>query len=309
MAPTAIPVEDPRALLRAARADRRIKHPHASYTASGALLCNLCEKLVKNEANWKAHLHSTAHTLRLNRAREAAAERKDTENVTESGEGEGSGAAGRKRKASGDDDAEADRNVEQAQVLVKRVKNNGAEEEKSGEPEVPAVEETATQQIPAHTQATQPQDTSAEADAEYAALMGEIDELEQNPPSKTATLATTTYPSPTSAEELAAGDAAADDDPAVDVGKSKKGKAGQDDVDEAGVALVQESEQMEGLEARLKRLKERRDVVGAERAGRVGEGYEDKAQVEGGAGQEKVALVEDEDDDDEDYEDGWGFGV
>ena len=86
--------EDPRALLRAARKERRVTHPHASYTSTGNLLCNLCECPIKSEASWSAHLHSTGHTLRLSREQDAAIARKaDASN-------------GKKRKAGGPADGE-----------------------------------------------------------------------------------------------------------------------------------------------------------------------------------------------------------
>ncbi|EMC99759.1 hypothetical protein BAUCODRAFT_30165 [Baudoinia panamericana UAMH 10762] len=64
---------DVRSMLRAERVSRRITHPNASYTGDGKLLCNLCETLVKSEASWQSHLHSTGHALRASRQRDVAA--------------------------------------------------------------------------------------------------------------------------------------------------------------------------------------------------------------------------------------------
>ncbi|KAH8167354.1 hypothetical protein CIB48_g862 [Xylaria polymorpha] len=56
---------DARALLRAHRAENRIKHPHAAYSDAGKLLCKLCHDGVKTEALWDTHIRSQMHRQRL----------------------------------------------------------------------------------------------------------------------------------------------------------------------------------------------------------------------------------------------------
>ncbi|KAI1326549.1 hypothetical protein F5Y16DRAFT_374507 [Xylariaceae sp. FL0255] len=56
---------DARALLRAHRAENRIKHPHAAYTDQGKLLCKLCHEAVKSEGLWDTHIRSQGHRQRL----------------------------------------------------------------------------------------------------------------------------------------------------------------------------------------------------------------------------------------------------
>ncbi|KAI0847293.1 hypothetical protein F5Y00DRAFT_120071 [Daldinia vernicosa] len=55
---------DARALLRAHRAENRIKHPHAAYSDAGKLLCKLCHEPVKSEALWESHIRSPSHRKR-----------------------------------------------------------------------------------------------------------------------------------------------------------------------------------------------------------------------------------------------------
>ncbi|KAK6956555.1 hypothetical protein Daesc_001833 [Daldinia eschscholtzii] len=55
---------DARALLRAHRAENRIKHPHAAYSDAGKLLCKLCHEPVKTEALWESHVRSPNHKTR-----------------------------------------------------------------------------------------------------------------------------------------------------------------------------------------------------------------------------------------------------
>ncbi|KAI0450847.1 hypothetical protein F5B21DRAFT_489372 [Xylaria acuta] len=56
---------DARALLRAHRAENRIKHPHAAYSDAGKLLCKLCHDVVKTESLWDTHTRSQIHRQRL----------------------------------------------------------------------------------------------------------------------------------------------------------------------------------------------------------------------------------------------------
>ncbi|KAF3352033.1 hypothetical protein VdG1_09487 [Verticillium dahliae VDG1] len=55
-------MSDVRALLRQQRAARRIDHPFAAYSDAGKLLCTLCHEAVKAESLWDAHLRSSGHT-------------------------------------------------------------------------------------------------------------------------------------------------------------------------------------------------------------------------------------------------------
>ncbi|KAI1307155.1 hypothetical protein F5Y03DRAFT_127276 [Xylaria venustula] len=56
---------DARALLRAHRAENRIKHPHAAYSDAGKLLCKLCHDVIKTESLWDTHIRSQNHRQRL----------------------------------------------------------------------------------------------------------------------------------------------------------------------------------------------------------------------------------------------------
>ncbi|RDA86929.1 hypothetical protein CP532_1858 [Ophiocordyceps camponoti-leonardi (nom. inval.)] len=52
---------DARSLLRQQRAARRVQHPYAAYTDGGKLLCTLCRLQVKAESLWEKHLLSQGH--------------------------------------------------------------------------------------------------------------------------------------------------------------------------------------------------------------------------------------------------------
>ncbi|KAI0107705.1 hypothetical protein F4776DRAFT_423782 [Hypoxylon sp. NC0597] len=56
---------DARALLRAHRAENRIKHPHAAYSDAGKLICKICHEIVRTEALWEAHINGPNHQRRF----------------------------------------------------------------------------------------------------------------------------------------------------------------------------------------------------------------------------------------------------
>ncbi|WVN87471.1 uncharacterized protein L203_102653 [Cryptococcus depauperatus CBS 7841] len=62
---------DARSLLRAKKAEAKIVHPYASYTAAGSLRCSICSVPVKQ---WDAHLLTKQH--RVSAAREKAEKEK-----------------------------------------------------------------------------------------------------------------------------------------------------------------------------------------------------------------------------------------
>ncbi len=56
---------DIRSLLRTELASRRINHPYAAYTSSGALTCSLCGQQIKSHSLWATHLRSASHLARV----------------------------------------------------------------------------------------------------------------------------------------------------------------------------------------------------------------------------------------------------
>lgn len=85
---------DARALLRAHRAENRVKHPHAAYSDAGKLLCKLCQNIVKSESLWDTHLRSQSHRERSRALQQQQQHNQDTDECTH------------KRKRSEDDNDE-----------------------------------------------------------------------------------------------------------------------------------------------------------------------------------------------------------
>lgn len=67
---TSTAMADVRSLLRNERNARRISHPHATYSTTGTLVCLVCHIQLKSESLWKGHLKSAQHAMRLQQIRD-----------------------------------------------------------------------------------------------------------------------------------------------------------------------------------------------------------------------------------------------
>lgn len=294
---------DARALLRAERASRRITHPHASYTGDGKLLCNLCETLVKSEAHWQSHLHSTQHNLRSQRQQDAAATRKS-----------GGESGAKKRKAESIESPPQERKKARAEPA------RDVETQVDGEEAalaVPAVESEVTLAQVQDTNAapTEQKDTDINPDdiaafeRELATLEADATREDEKARQEAVRNAATISAAPKTAEELA-----------VEAREEQSAQRGTRDVEledereDAARVLEEEMEEMEGLEERVRKLRERRERLRAEGspdAGGVGgavAGLVDRAkraEVNGDVGNE----VGSSDEDDEEDFDEWKFGA
>ena len=287
---------DVRALLQSERAKRRITHPHATYTSDGKLQCNFCEVVVKSEAQWQSHLHSTQHNLRSQRAQDA----KESRGVGEVGAGKkrkaetlGSpGVDNERKRARADEEDEADLETERP---IAKAKENGRPKKI-----VKFKEPTPTATLPASTLDPSPDSVEDEGvdESELLALEADLAALEQAvlAPPVSALNAEATISAPAmSAEELAA--------QAREEQSSQKGKRDreiEDEREEAERALEEEFAEMEGFEERVRRLRERREALRVVSPELEGGGSTGEAVNE--------ADGEEESDEEDGEEDEWGFG-
>lgn len=289
--------DDPRALLRAARKERRVTHPHASYTSTGNLLCNLCEIPIKSEAAWGAHLHSTGHTLRLSREQDAAVARKtDASN-------------GKKRKADSPADEEGSDGEDRKRVKASEAKIAAPAQRTSAEP------------VPAPAPAPAPGQTQTDHQAEMDALEADLAALERESRANDAVVSNTISAPAQSAEDIAA--QAREEQSAQ---RSRRDIELEEEKEEAARALEEEFAEMQTLENRVKKLREKREML---RAGKVDQATEGaNMAVVGAGGRESLNQIvrpvqaeqepgingkvddedDDEDDDDEEFDD-WTFGA
>ena len=288
-------------MLRVERANRRITHPHASYTSDGKLLCNLCEILVKSGAQWQSHLHSTQHNLRSQRAHEASTAR-------------GVDSGSKKRKA---ERLESPRPQEERKKARPAVEEDDDEHAVSPAKATVAGEETSvagevSTAPPNGTTHAQPESSAREIvdEAEFAAFEQELADLEAAaatvPPQSALNASATISAAPMSAEEVAA---QAREEQSVQRGR--RDMELEEEREDAARVLEEEFEEMGALEERVKRLRERREALRA--ASPQEEGLSEVVKVDGqmvngdAAGSEEGESEDDEYDDDDD-DDEWRFG-
>ncbi|KAI0164037.1 hypothetical protein GGR57DRAFT_452119 [Xylariaceae sp. FL1272] len=358
---------DARALLRAHRAENRIKHPHAAYSDAGKLLCKLCHDPIKTESLWESHLRSQGHRQRLQALQQAqqtqddtTQKRKRSDDADEdmSAADDNADAAPKKRNKieAVKNDAEKVREMTQtppAPGLVRRTSGTPIQGVEIAIPSRPATPlagsnsavstpkitsmtrsplvgsdvstksrgatstpistellavPTASKPSSAPAAKTDPSD--AIIDAEWAAFEAEM-EAEGAHTNTTAlpgirgTYADATISAPAlTAAEVAAKSQEEDNERRKHAADAQMA----DDREDASRALEDEFVEMEELESRVRRLKERREEL---RKGSV-MNLRAAAEKNGDAGKENNAngdLVEESDEEDEDEFDGFRFRV
>ncbi|KAK0903902.1 hypothetical protein LTR57_018946 [Friedmanniomyces endolithicus] len=163
-------------------------------------------------------------------------------------------------------------------------------------------------------------------ESEIEAFVRELAELERKFPASALNAQATITAAPMKAEEIAA--------KAREEQSAQRGKRDVEieaEKEEAASALQDEFQEMEGLEDRLRILREKREALRATAGGKVNEGavaVDDPADEQGTEERARAGEAEDEDDDDEDDDDGeddddddeddnendgeydgWGFGA
>lgn len=293
---------DVRSMLKEARAARRITHPHASYTSSGQLLCNLCEVSVKSEAAWGSHLHSTQHALRTSRQQDAAAARPEL--LTR----------GSKRKAADSESPEP----ETKRTKSARPSSGGELEhqpplasEEPHQPPLPPQTEVVngTPHSTALPALEQDNDIDADELAAFERELADLEHEERRQGQKAAYAGATISAAPKTAEEIAA---EAREEQSAQRGRRDEEIEGERE--DAARALEDEFEEMEGYEARVQKLRDKREalrkgssvslprpavetLVEADEVGGQTHPIQDGIESDN----------DDDDDDDEEYDD-WTFG-
>ncbi|QIX01876.1 hypothetical protein AMS68_007393 [Peltaster fructicola] len=281
---------DVRSMLRAERESRRITHPHASYTSAGNLLCNICEVPIKSERAWNAHLHTTQHSLRLGRERDAAQARS-------------SQPSGKKRKAVEFEEPEIDRKKVKPTAQESPEHNSVLDTAPAGD--VPAVAEVESSILPDDI------DDEAAA-AELAALDRSLAALEaEHLQSDGSALAALSAPATIVAPAVSAQELAAQAREEQSKQRSRRDEEVENEREDAVRALEDEFEEMDSLQERLKKLRERRealreraavDAVNTGQVERGSTGIPDRSVHTGKA-------TEDDESDDSDSADDWNFGA
>ena len=298
---------DIRSLLRNEQASRRITHPNLSYTKSGLLNCLVCHLIIKSETLWEGHLRSPNHKKNLLKAQNGGLE-------------DVNGTVSKKRKISDERDDVRKRKrstgVEQEDIQKDGVQGPEEEQEPSTNnglndvagPAIPDDDESSSSSaapaLPAKasapTQPPRPEPQPRVDEDEWAAFEREVAPLaHQNPPTQSTDYSSATISAaPVSAAELAAQKNAER--------QQRRDAEVEDEKAEEETRLVEEFEVMEGLEERVKRLKEKREALRMG-AGPMGDG----PREQDAEGKQKPPDRDDDDDDDDeddsDEVDEWGF--
>ena len=306
------PMADLRSLFRNERAQRRVNHQQATYSATGSLECSVCHIPLKSDQEvWTKHLKSTQHAMRAERLRLSSSKPPEQEATREVSNGS------KKRKASDGEDDSRKRTKPVVDVpggffdeMIEA--NNATTETAAGHVEdaletsdAPTKITPPTTVLPSHPLLTPPVPAQVDED-EWAAFERDVATPPPDPSLPSAlTAEATIIAAPMTAAELAA--QARED--ANTQGKERREAELEGEKEDAARALEEEFDQMEDLEERVRKLREKREDLRAKRAqeantdqAEASEGGMEEAASDGGGGGE----MEDEKSDDEDEDDQWG---
>ncbi len=268
---------DVRSLLRSEQASRRITHPNLSYTKSGLLNCTVCNLFIKSETLWEGHLRSSNHKKNIQKAQNVAV-------------ADINGNASKKRKL--EDDGEEERKKTKQEPEDKQAEAGPVEVAQPQEQEEDPPTQEPTPVIPTEPNPPPPEPAPQVDEDEWAAFEREVVPLTHDiPPDYTSA---TISAAPVTAAELAA---------QTNAEKQQRRDADlEDEKAEEETRMVEEFEVMEGLEERVRALKEKREKLrlGA-RADRNAVVVDDKE------GEERERPPDPDEEDGSDEVDEWGF--
>ncbi|KAI1204084.1 uncharacterized protein F4807DRAFT_375673 [Annulohypoxylon truncatum] len=136
---------DARALLRAHRAEHRIKHPHAAYSDAGKLLCKLCHEPVKAESLWENHIRGPNHRKRAQlqnspqsqpQSQTTSTTDRSSNNGTGTGTEIGAGVGSGKRKLDEVDEGQSSASDSASEDAIRRKRSRASVGEKRQTPPV-----------------------------------------------------------------------------------------------------------------------------------------------------------------------------
>ena len=256
-------MSDARSLLRKERALRRVDHPFAAYSATGTLECTVCRVPLKSEIEiWNKHLQSTQHAMRAERAR--INQRLSTrENSQPSGSQETNVVGNKKRKAS-DEDEDSRKKVKPPSAVF------GAEPSEPDK-ELEALQQSTDQLQRPLTSRNKPTPHSSKYglpppisstdqaidEDEWAAFERDIAEpIPGSPNPEDFVNAQVTI----SADPVLAADLAKQDEEEDPASRRERREAELEaEKEDAARALEEEFDEMEGLEERVRKLREKRE--------------------------------------------------
>ncbi|KAH6679153.1 hypothetical protein B0J14DRAFT_532856 [Halenospora varia] len=278
---------DVRSLLKNERAARRIQHKYASYTPTGTLLCVICHLQLKSESLWDGHLRSAGHIMRVQKLEESQREQDQQLQPPPAPDGNK-----KKRKASEEGGEDT---IRKRTKPVNGLPEDFFEQGADLQMEPPVVHAMHEIQIPSRpaTPLKQSPDIPKQPtvnEDEWAAFEADIAAAEAPAVEDTVI----------SAPAMSAAELEAQSVAEANAQRKERAEAElEGDKEDAARKLEEEFDEMEGLEQRVKKLREKREAL-RKKESMIGI---PKVQTK------PVEMEENEDDeDDDDDEDDWdGF--
>ena len=293
---------DVRSLFRNERAQRRINHPQAHYSATGTLECTVCHIPLKSDAEvWNKHLKTPQHAMRAERLRISTSKPLEQSTTREISNGS------KKRKAS---DGEGDSRKRTKPILdgpgsffdeINETSKDASTEDYQATSDAPKKTTPPTTILPSHTVSTPPAPAQIDED-EWAAFERDVATPPPDPglPSALTAEATITA-APITTAELAA----QSQEEANIQSKERREAETEGEKEDAARALEEEFDEMEGLEERVRRLREMREELRKKQAREREEGVKVIEEIDEEVGDERDE-VEEPSDDEEDVDVDWG---
>ncbi|KAI4107357.1 MAG: hypothetical protein L6R37_001718 [Teloschistes peruensis] len=275
---------DVRSMLRSERANRRITHPHLSYSTTGTLICLICDTQVKSETLWNKHLASSKHAKNLQNVP------KKHKPLTASPKARDTTNGSKKRKANDDSSDEdtrkrtrGEQSLDQEDSRIVESPSQGNSAKTNGRPMAELKRKRSTvepeesqralpgknnvtlnqENIPtyplpsndASTSQIQPNPTAQVDEDEWAAFQRDVASL---PPETSAlTAAADISAAPLTAAELAAQSR----EQASTQAKERRDAEIEGEKEDAARQMEEEFEEMAELEDRVRRLREKREEL------------------------------------------------
>ncbi|KAI6778546.1 uncharacterized protein J7T54_003296 [Emericellopsis cladophorae] len=330
-------MSDARALLREQRAARRITHPYATYTPSNTLLCTLCRQSVKTESLWDSHLASASHKSRLAALKETSPQEQVKKQARQGPSEDGPNSIA---------EADGGKTLEMEVVTSHKKRKHSADDTSScsddqmSKRSKPSLDEPAARTPPSLTRRSSrtpsqgmelqipsrpatPRDPAAAATTTSKELQAQIlpeengeaengnkDTVDEDEwAAFEADIAASAIPVEANISAPAMSAADLMNQPAEEHKPSKPEIDLQDEREEAQRALEEEFDEMKDLEAKVLKLKERREDLRKRRAESL-QGAKPTIPEDERGGKENEAVVgkdEESDDEDEDEDDWDGF--
>jgi len=287
---------DVRSLLRNERATRRIQHVHAAYTASGVLKCIACNVQLKSEALWEPHLKSAGHIMQLQKARDAS----DGAPTPPWQAEDANGGVGNKKKRKASDEEDTIRKRSRGdKAFPGEAFDDSPPEEAPTPPAAVSEPPTSRSEMQIPSRPATPSKPVAETpwkqrpsvdEDEWAAFEADIAAAEEAQiPAAEAVI---------SAPAISAAELKAQSVEEANTRRRERQEAElEGDKEDAARKLEDEFEEMEGLEERVRRLREKREAL------RMKERDHGGADPPATNTREDDAEPTDEDDDDDDEDD------